>query len=404
MDESIRQNIGIVGGGMVGLLAALAFEDAFSTSCAIHVFDVAPLDLERPLSQPSFDDRSTALSFDTLGYMSGLGLLEISRQACPIQSIHVSNKGRMGSAVLTAEQVNWPQLGGVIENRLLGEALAERLKHSRVRVHAPREIRHINPKSRGVELFDAQGEAMFLDCLIIADGGQSALAQRLGMLRESKSYANSAIVANVATAVHHGYCAYERFSEQGPMAMLPLGDADGVNRCALVWTAPKHQIDELMALTDREFCRSLEAQFGYRLGRIEQVGTRSVYPLQMMHRIEQVRAGIVVLGNAAHTLHPVAGQGFNLSVRDIRSLTDVLSQCVYNNDFSSAALSSYAQRRAVDQWRTVNASDLLPNLFQYAGVVGAVRNFALGLMDLIPAFKQRFTAIAAGAIGEGDYV
>jgi 2-octaprenyl-6-methoxyphenol hydroxylase len=129
-----------------------------------------------------------------------------------------------------------------------------------------------------------------------------------------------------------------------------------------------------------------------------------VYPLQMMHRIEQVRAGIVVLGNAAHTLHPVAGQGFNLSVRDIRSLTEVLTQCVSSQDFSSAALSPYAQRRALDQWRTVNASDLLPELFQYTGAVGAVRNFALGFMDLIPTVKQRFTAIAAGAVGEGDYV
>lgn len=389
---------------MVGLLAALAFEQACSARCAIHVFDSAPLDLDRPLSQPSFDDRSTALSFDTLSYMNTLGLSEVVEKACPIQSIHVSNKGRMGSTVLTAEQVNWPQLGGVIENRLLGGALAGRLKHSRVRVHAPTEVRSIHPKSRGVEVIDASGKAMLLNCLIIADGGQSALAQRLGMLRESKSYANSAIVANVATAVHHGYCAYERFSEQGPMAMLPLSDAGDVKRSALVWTAPRDRIDELMALTDREFCKSLEAQFGYRLGRIEQVGQRSVYPLQMMHRIEQVRAGIVVLGNAAHTLHPVAGQGFNLSVRDIRSLTDVLTQCLLRSDFSSAALSTYAQRRALDQWRTVNASDLLPELFQYAGAVGAARNFALGLMDVIPALKQRFTAIAAGAIGEGEYV
>lgn len=389
---------------MVGLLAALALDQACSARCAIHVFDSAPLDLDRPLSQPSFDDRSTALSFDTLSYMNTLGLSEVAEKACPIQSIHVSNKGRMGSTVLTAEQVNWPQLGGVIENRLLGDALAGRLKHSRVRVHAPTEVTSIHPKSRGVEVIDASGKAMLLDCLIIADGGQSALAQRLGMLRESKSYANSAIVANVATSVHHGYCAYERFSEQGPMAMLPLTDAGDVKRSALVWTAPRDRIDELMALTDREFCKSLEAQFGYRLGRIEQVGQRSVYPLQMMHRIEQVRAGIVVLGNAAHTLHPVAGQGFNLSVRDIRSLTDVLTQCLLRSDFSSAALSTYAQRRVLDQWRTVNASDLLPELFQYAGAVGAARNFALGLMDVIPALKQRFTAIAAGAIGEGEYV
>lgn len=389
---------------MVGLLAALAFDRSFGASCAIHVFDVASIDFDRPLSQPSFDDRSTALSFDTLRYMDSLGLLDVSQQACPIRSIHVSNKGRMGSTVLTAQQVNWPQLGGVIENRVLGETLSQQLKDSRVRVHAPSEVATIQPKARGVEVFDADGKAQLLDCLIIADGGQSALAQRLGMLRESKAYAHSAIIANVATAEHHRHCAYERFSEQGPLAMLPLSNAGDLNRSALVWTAPKDRIGELMSLTDRQFCKSLEAQFGYRLGRIEQVGERHVYPLQMMHRIEQVRAGIVVLGNAAHTLHPVAGQGFNLSVRDIRSLTEVLTQCVSSQDFSSAALSPYAQRRALDQWRTVNASDLLPELFQYTGAVGAVRNFALGFMDLIPTVKQRFTAIAAGAVGEGDYV
>ncbi len=404
MDESITQQIGIVGGGMVGLLAALAFDRSFPSNCAIHIFDVAPINFDRPLSQPSFDDRSTALSFDTLSYLSSLGLSEVLQRACPIQSIHVSNKGRMGSTVLTAEQVGWRQLGGVIENRVLGETLVGQLKHSRVTLHAPSEVTTIQPKARGLEVRSAGGKAMLLNCLIIADGGQSALAQRLGMLRESKSYTNSAIIANVATAVHHGHCAYERFSEQGPMAMLPLNSAGDLNRSALVWTAPKARVDELMGLTDRQFCKGLEAQFGYRLGRIEQVGERSVYPLQMMHRIEQVRAGIVVLGNAAHTLHPVAGQGFNLSVRDIRTLTEVLTRCLRSHDFSSAALSPYAQRRAIDQWRTVNASDLLPELFQYTGTVGAVRNFALGLMDVIPAVKQRFTAIAAGAVGEGDYV
>ena len=389
---------------MVGLLVALAFERSFPASCAIHVFDVAPIDFARPLSQPSFDDRSTALSFDTLKYMTQLGLSEIAEKACPIQSIHVSNKGRMGSTVLTAQQVAWPQLGGVIENRVMGSVLAGHLQRSRVTLHAPSEVATVQPEAHGVKILDAHGNAMLLDCLIIADGGQSALAQQLGMLRESKSYANSAIIANVATAMHHQNCAYERFSEQGPMAMLPLSNAGELNRSALVWTACKDRVDELMSLTDRQFCKSLEAQFGYRLGRVEHVGERSVYPLHMMHRIEQVRAGIVVLGNAAHTLHPVAGQGFNLSVRDIRSLTEVLSQCLFNNDFSSAALSPYTRRRALDQWRTVNASDLLPELFQYTGVVGAARNFALGLMDVIPAFKQRFTAIAAGAISEGDYV
>lgn len=404
MDELATQHIGIVGGGMVGLLAALALERSLPDNCAIHVFDVATLDFNRPLSQPSFDDRSTALSYDTLRYLQSLGLLEIPQSACPIQSIHVSNKGRLGSTVLTAEHVGWPQLGGVIENRILGDVLAAHLQISRIRVHAPSEVTGIAPKVRGVEVSYTNGQIMPLDCLIIADGGQSVLAQRLGMLRESKSYANSAIIANVGTALHHEHCAYERFSEQGPMAMLPLNNAGDQHRSALVWTAPKARVDELMALTDRQFCKSLEVQFGYRLGRIEQVGKRSVYPLQMMHRLEQVRAGIVVLGNAAHTLHPVAGQGFNLSVRDIRSLTEVLIHCSTCHDFSSAALSPYAERRALDQYRTVNASDLLPELFQYTGVVGAVRNFALGVMDVIPVVKQRFTAVAAGAIAEGDYV
>jgi len=389
---------------MVGLLAALAFEQSFPEPCAVHVFDSAALDLEAPLSQPSFDDRSTALSYDTLAYLQGLGLSSVSEQACPIQSIHVSNKGRLGSAVLTAQQIKWPLLGGVIENRVLGEALTKRLKQSRVCVHAPSQVTELRPKSQGVEIKQAGGQVLLFDCLIIADGAQSALAQQLGMLSVSKSYANSAIVANIETASHHAHCAYERFSQQGPMAMLPLNDCGGSHRSALVWTAPKATVSELMALGDAQFAQRLEAQFGYRLGRIERVGKRSMYPLFMMHRLEQVRAGVVVLGNAAHTLHPVAGQGFNLSVRDIRSLTQVLSACLEERNFSSAALSQYTQRRALDQWRTVNASDLLPELFQYSGAVGAVRDFALGLMDLIPFIKQRFTAIAAGAIAESDYV
>lgn len=396
--------IGIIGAGMSGLLTAGACDQAFGGECQIMLFDQADLQLDRPMSQPSFDDRSTALSCPTLKYFGELGLTEIVQSVCPIDTIHVSNKGRLGSAVLTAAAMDWSMLGGVVENRVLGSALAAWVNRSGIVIKAPTTIDALAMQDSGVMITLASGEQIRLDCVVIADGESSGLAAKLGISRRVKEYAAHALVANIATAKQHNGQAFERFTPEGPMALLPLSDLNNQHRSALVWTDSSARISELLQSSKPDFCAALQAHFGYRLGRITDVGQRSIYPLALRHSIEQIRSRMVLIGNAAHTLHPVAGQGFNLSVRDTRRLVEVLSGCIRTNDFSAKQLGIYSRQRAIDQARTVGASDMLPSLFQQTGVTALARDVLLGALDVIPAAKRRFTQIAAGALVESDYV
>lgn len=397
-------SIGIIGAGMSGLLTAGACDQAFGGECQIMLFDQADLQLDRPMSQPSFDDRSTALSYPTLEYFGALGLTEIVQSVCPIDTIHVSNKGRLGSAVLTAAAMDWSMLGGVVENRVLGSALAAWVNRSGIVIKAPTTIDALAMQDSGVMVTLASGEQIRLDCVVIADGESSGLAAKLGISRRVKEYAAHALVANIATAKQHNGQAFERFTPEGPMALLPLSDLNNQHRSALVWTDSSARISELLQSSKLDFCAALQAHFGYRLGRITDVGQRSTYPLALRHSIEQIRSRMVLIGNAAHTLHPVAGQGFNLSVRDTRRLVEVLSGCIRTNDFSAKQLGIYSHQRAIDQARTVGASDMLPSLFQQTGVTALARDALLGALDVIPAAKRRFTQIAAGALAESDYV
>lgn len=396
--------VGIIGAGMSGLLTAGACDQAFGGECQVMLFDQSDLQLDRPMSQPSFDDRSTALSYPTLEYFGALGLTEIVQNVCPIDTIHVSNKGRLGSAVLTAMAMDWAMLGGVVENRVLGAALAAWVKRSGVVIKAPTTIDALAMQDSGVMITLASGEQIRLDCVVIADGESSGLAAKLGISRRVKAYAAHALVANIATAKPHDGQAFERFTPEGPMALLPLSDLNNQHRSALVWTDSSARISQLLESSTPDFCAALQAHFGYRLGRITDVGQRSIYPLALRHSIEQIRSRMVLIGNAAHTLHPVAGQGFNLSVRDTRRLVEVLSGCIRTNDFSAKQLGIYSDQRAIDQARTVGASDMLPSLFQQTGVTALARDALLGALDVIPAAKRRFTQIAAGALAETDYV
>lgn len=404
MDALKPIQIGIVGGGMVGLLAGLVLAHRLDGRAEVTVFDAQDYPVHDRLPQPSFDDRSTALSYSTLEVLAHYELLHLIEDACPIDIIHVSNKGRFGSTVLGAKEMGWDSLGAVVENKRLGNRLLVAARVSPLILRAPAEIVSLAFREEGAVLQAKTGETYQLDCVVVADGLHSDLAQSLGLRESKKAYTASALVANVATARPHQGCAFERFGPEGPMALLPLSNLAGHNRSALVWTGPTEQLEQLRALAEPDFCDALQAHFGYRLGRIERVGTRALYPLVMMHRVEQVRSRLVVLGNAAHTLHPVAGQGFNLSVRDINALADVLSACVEANDFTMTQLHKYQARRDIDQRRTLFASDLLPALFQKTGMVAEGRDLLLRLMDFVPPARRRFVQIAAGTLGEHEYV
>ena len=252
-----------------------------------------------------------------------------------------------------------------------------------------------------------EGDSLEAALLVVADGASSSLRQRLGVTVSEKPYGQSALVANVASREAHDGCAFERFTAEGPVALLPLLRVpEASHRSALVWTVSPEEAEQLQACPEADFLAALQERFGYRLGRLEQVGERHSYPLSLIQADEQVRQGVVVMGNAAHALHPVAGQGYNLALRDVAELSRVLVEAaaagVPYGDLAS--LQRYEQRQQVDQLRTIEMSDRLPSLFMAGDpVVGIARDLALSGLDLVPALKRGFVRYAAGVAALGEH-
>jgi 2-octaprenyl-6-methoxyphenol hydroxylase len=236
--------------------------------------------------------------------------------------------------------------------------------------------------------------------LVNADGAESTLREKLGFFTRRKSYAQRALITNVEFARDHGGCAYERFTATGPLALLPLPPLrDAPHRMALVWSLPPEHSQELESADDEHFKAALLDAFGYRLGRIRRVGERRGYPLALTESVEQVRRGFVVLGNAAHALHPVAGQGFNLALRDAQCLASCLARALPRGVGPGApeVLDQYMQLRAADQAQIIAASDRLPDLFMATDpILSLGRDLALSGMDVLPLRRRQFVRAAAG--------
>jgi 2-octaprenyl-6-methoxyphenol hydroxylase len=261
---------------------------------------------------------------------------------------------------------------------------------------------HVNLKIEG----DQSTREIEAGLLLVADGANSGLREQLGVAVEVKSYRQHAIVANVAFAQDHRGRAYERFTDDGPVAFLPLlPTRTGEHRAGLVWTLSPEHAEHLQDCDEMEFLTALQARFGYRLGRMTQVGDRHRYPLALVQSAEQVRNNIVVMGNAAHALHPVAGQGYNLALRDVAVLGEVLAKAAKTARPMGGldALAQYEQRQKVDQARTVQFSDKLPGLFMNPDpLLGLVRDLGLSGLDILPSAKRQFVRQAAGMANRGD--
>jgi len=387
---------------MVGISLALALQRALP-SAAITLVESAPLVAGGKAIPPSFDARSTALSQSSRSIYEMLGIWPaLAAHSCPIDTIHVSARGRVGSTVLRAADYGWPALGYVIENARLGTALLTAVAGSTVALRGASQVTAVRMGAAGatLDLQSAQGSST-LDCtlLVLADGADSALRHQLGIEAERKPYEQTAIIANVASALPHAGCAWERFTSTGPLALLPLTAVpDAAHRLALVWTLPEAAAGELLAADDADFLRALQGAFGYRLGRLQRVGQRHSYPLALTRSREQVRSNLVVMGNAAHALHPVAGQGFNLALRGIAALATTLASAPDGRSLGDVSLlQQYEARQASDQRRTVALSDRLPAIFALDDpLLGLLRDLALAGLDVLEGPKRAFTQHAAG--------
>jgi 2-octaprenyl-6-methoxyphenol hydroxylase len=394
-------DIVIVGGGMVGISLALLLAEQQHSWKILLLEAQAYQQSGGTEDRPSFDARSTALSWSSRKIFEAAGLWSaLQSQASKIEKIHVSDRGHIGLTRIDAEEAGVEALGYVLENRWIGSVLLERLATSSVEVLAPARVATIKPLKQGMRLtLEDSDQCIESSLVVIADGANSQTAQKTGIHSNQQPYGQQGIIANIALEKPHSGVAYERFTDQGPMAMLPLGNHEGSPRCALVWTQPTAIAEQLMAATDEEFLSALQECFGYRLGMLKRVGDRHSYPLALTTSTEQVRRNLVVLGNAAHSLHPVAGQGFNLSLRDVAVLADVLGSArSCGDDFAALeTLESYQKQQLADQQNTLVFSDNLPKLFaQPSSAVALGRNSGLLMMDLIPSLRGRFAQFGMG--------
>lgn len=386
-----RTHIAIIGGGLVGASLALCLQrGARSRNWRITLVEpFSPGDSY----QPSYDARCSALSYGTRLIYQQLGVWgSISSRAEPISDINVSELGSNAKVDLHAAEEGVPALGYVVENAWLGRCLWDALDRDAVDWRCPAEVERLEVLRDGYRLHFANGETLEADLCVLADGGRSPLRSQLGVGVSCKPYGQTALVANVTSEKPHDGRAFERFTPSGPIALLPLAE----NRCALVWTRPDEEARRLRQAGEEGFLRELAQSFGDRLGHFQQVGERHLYPLQLVQATEQVRPGLVLLGNSAHSLHPIAGQGYNLSLRDAKALADCLLESKAPlGDLQT--LQRYVDGQRGDQWMTIGFSDQVIRLFsnrQPLLMLG--RSLGLRAMDWIPPARHWFARRAMG--------
>ncbi|MBA8065266.1 2-octaprenyl-6-methoxyphenyl hydroxylase [Citrobacter freundii] len=384
----------IVGGGMVGATLALAISELSHGTLPVHLIEASEPDTDR---HPGFDARAIALAAGTCQQLARIGVWQaIADCATPIKTVHVSDRGHAGCVTLDAQEYRIPALGQVVELDDVGLRLFALLRKARgVTLHCPDRVASVSRTQQHVEVTLENGEVITGRVLVAADGTRSALATACGVDWQQQPYEQLAVIANVTTSVPHNGRAFERFTQHGPLAMLPMSEG----RCSLVWCHPLEKRDEIMAWSDEQFCRKLQTTFGWRLGRITQAGKRSAYPLSLTTAVKAISHRTVLVGNAAQTLHPIAGQGFNLGLRDVMSLAETLTQAQFAAEDVGdyAVLSRYQQRRETDRETTIGVTNSLVYLFanRWAPLVVG-RNVGLMAMELLTPARD---ALAERTLG-----
>jgi len=390
-------DIVICGGGLVGASLAIALGDLPIRIALVEA--VLP-----QADESSFDERSIALSRSSKAILETLGVWpDFSGDAWPIDQIHVSEKGRFGTALLDAKEQGVNHLGHVIKSRILGPALWAALEQKpSIDVYCPARVTHIEQNETGVavQLDDAGNTILQAGLLIVADGARSAVREQLGVGVANKSYEQSAIIGNVSVdRGNAGHVAYERFTSEGPLALLP--GANGVY--TFVLTRETDQVESTLALDDAAMLALLQETFGYRAGVFRKIGKRYAYPLYLTEADDLVAPNAIVIGNAAHGLHPVAGQGFNLGLRDAASLAELIAEQVSQQRFGTAhdALQAdYKAWRETDQRNVVAFTDnLIRGFGSQKPMAGTARGLGMLAFDMLPAAKRELARHTMGLSG-----
>ena len=385
-------DIVIAGGGMIGTSLALALEPL---GLKVAVVEAIP---RKAAAQPSFDDRSTALSRSTQRMFEAMGLWpRIVAASTPIRAVHVSDQGRFGFSHIEAEEQGVEALGYVVINRVLGGVLQDALDSlESVDVFCPARIVDVelalDKAAAEVELVDGKRQTLTCDLLVASDGANSVVREMMGITAQKSHYGQCAVIGNLLPEKDINNVAYERFTEQGPLAILPVADG----RAGFVWTVSEDDADRVMALDDEAFLAELQEQFGYRLGAFSKVGKRASYPLILSKALRLTATRSVLIGNSAHGLHPVSAQGFNLGMRDVAAIVD----CIAESTDPAVMLKQYASWRRSDQKKLVRFTDGLVKLFgSESRPLRALRNIGMLGFDLVPGVRSVFAKHTMGLAG-----
>jgi 2-octaprenyl-6-methoxyphenol hydroxylase len=387
----------IVGSGLAGNCLALALKDAGFRIAIIEANTRAQLH-----ASPA-GDRALALAAGTVMMLDTLGVWQgIKHAATPIQHIHISDRGHFGKTRLSAQKEHIDALGYVIAARDIETYVANLVINAGIDIIAPARVVGLISGDQEICVNikqNDQSQNLSAKLLVGADGGLSSVRQLLNINQLITDYGQTALITSVKSTIPNNNTAYERFTSSGPLALLPISK----NECAVIWTRSHEDADTLMLGREADFLVELQQCFGFKLGELTLTAPRRAFPLSLIRAEQMVAGRAVIIGNAVHQLHPVAGQGFNLGLRDVIQLAEMLiKQHEQNKDIGEADfLNAYAVSRKKDHDWTIGFTDTLIKIFANEWLaLAAARNIGLTLLDHIPAAKKLLTQHAMGFAGQ----
>ncbi|MDC5704530.1 2-octaprenyl-6-methoxyphenyl hydroxylase [Vibrio europaeus] len=371
----------IAGGAMAGMTLALAINKLTLRPLSVAVIE--PFQVDHG-AHPGFDSRSIALSYGTVAILKQLGLWqEIAKVATPIEHIHVSDRSHAGMTDITTEEVGVDALGYVVELADVGRIYHQQVEQDNNISVLHAAVEQVERSEEKVSITLSDGNLVEGKLLVAADGAISTCCEQTGIELCEHDFEQIAVIANISAQSPHNGRAFERFTESGPVALLPMSQG----RMSLVWCVRPDKAQQIINYNDEQFLSELQQAFGWRLGKLQKVGHRASYPLLLRYREQNVSHRFAIVGNAAQTLHPIAGQGFNLGIRDVATLAESIAKSS-DDPGSYCTLKQFKNARRDDRNATIAMTSALVHIFSndYLSLrVG--RNLGLFGMDNLPVLK-----------------
>ncbi|NRA79711.1 MAG: 2-octaprenyl-6-methoxyphenyl hydroxylase [Pseudoalteromonas sp.] len=385
----------IIGGGMAGASCALGLKQS-NKQLSIAVIEANEVSANY---HPSFDDRSIALAQQSVQYLKSINAFDCQAPfAAAIKKVTVSDRGHFGKTHIDCQEYGHDALGYVVEVNPFGRSLHQQLTRTDVSLFCPDTVAKLEYQSDFANITLSSGEQLSAKLVVIADGAHSQSRKLANIEFNTRAYQQAAIIANIEVAGGHHHHAFERFTEHGPMALLPMSN----NRYSLVWCMEPEQIEHTMALEDDAFLAELQKAFGYCGGSFSKVGMRASYPLVYGKAESLSSHRTVLIGNAGHAIHPIAGQGFNLGLRDVQLLCDMANR----DDLGDYAFTRYySQTRSKDITTVMTLTDSLVRLFSNSSRLLALgRSIGLFSMDLFSSLKTPLAKQLMGQVKQGKRI